>query len=95
MSREAQCPDCGEWNRVAWQDLGFWWAESTTGGCPSCGALVCVESECDFRTVADWAPDVVDMTQLSLARECEWCGRKAQAMGTEARCVEHDSERSC
>lgn len=28
-------------------------------------------------------------------RECEICGRAAQQMGTEARCAEHDSERSC
>ena len=27
------------------------------------------------------------------ARDCEVCGREAQAMGTEARCVEHCSER--
>lgn len=26
-------------------------------------------------------------------RECEICGREAQAMGSEARCAEHDSER--
>lgn len=54
MSQEAQCPDCLRWSPVAYQYLdaddpigGFWWVDS--GGCPACGALVCVESECSFR----------------------------------------------
>jgi predicted RNA-binding Zn-ribbon protein involved in translation (DUF1610 family) len=48
---EAQCPECGGWFAVAWDDTlppgGLWWADS--GACPGCGALVCVESECCFR----------------------------------------------
>ena len=48
---EGQCPDCGEWSLVAWDGSlppgGFWWAESA--GCPECGAVVLVESECEFR----------------------------------------------
>lgn len=27
-------------------------------------------------------------------RACDWCGMRAQPMGSEARCAEHDSERS-
>lgn len=26
---------------------GWWWKNS--GGCPKCDALICVETECDFR----------------------------------------------
>lgn len=56
---EGRCPDCGAWSPVAHvylDDLdpigGFWWADTDgkpNAGCPACGALVCVESECDFR----------------------------------------------
>lgn len=32
---------------------GWWWADTRNGGgCPGCGALVLVESECDFREFA-------------------------------------------
>jgi hypothetical protein len=53
--REARCPECGAWSPVVWilevhGVGGFWWADS--GGCPQCGALICVESECEFREVA-------------------------------------------
>lgn len=54
MTKEAQCPECERWSPVSYQYLdaldpigGFWWAGSA--GCPACGALICVESECDFR----------------------------------------------
>ena len=54
IRREAQCPYCGQWHAVLWDQAlppgGTWWAHSTTGGCPSCGALVLVESECAFRS---------------------------------------------
>lgn len=59
---EASCPDCGAWSPVAYVYLddddpigGFWWADTDgkpNAGCPACGALVCVESECDFRPVS-------------------------------------------
>lgn len=51
MIDEAQCPECSEWSEVAvfaQAPLGFWWRDSAE--CPSCGALVLVESECEFRT---------------------------------------------
>ncbi|NMP22225.1 hypothetical protein [Sulfobacillus harzensis] len=51
--REAQCPKCGHWSPVTWDAVlppgGWWWAD--TAGCPHCGALVLVESECNFREV--------------------------------------------
>lgn len=51
MSREAQCPKCEQWSAVAWQGElppgGFWWPD--TAGCPQCGAIVLVETECKFR----------------------------------------------
>ncbi len=31
---------------------GMWWADNHTGGCPACGALILVESECAFREIA-------------------------------------------
>lgn len=37
----------------------------------------------------------LDALRREMARACEVCGRAAQQMGTEARCAEHDSERSC
>jgi len=62
MAEEAQCPDCGAWSKVEYIYLGpddpiggFWWADAEDGtphaGCPACGHLVCVESECEFRDV--------------------------------------------
>lgn len=53
-AQEAKCPDCGRWSPVAYVYLpedtigGLWWA-GEHAGCPACGALICVESECDFR----------------------------------------------
>lgn len=54
-AQEAKCPDCGRWSPVAYVYLddsdpigGFWWA-GEHAGCPCCGALALVESECDFR----------------------------------------------
>ena len=48
---EARCPDCGGWFDVEFDGSippgGFWWKDS--GACPGCDAIVCVESECDFR----------------------------------------------
>lgn len=49
----ARCPDCNELHPVEWQDElppgGYWWANSL--GCPGCGAVVCVESECEFERI--------------------------------------------
>jgi endogenous inhibitor of DNA gyrase (YacG/DUF329 family) len=48
----AQCPVCGTWSPVTWNATlrpGGWWWAARTGGCPACGALVLVESECVFR----------------------------------------------
>lgn len=68
MIEEALCPVCGEWSEVTSErflvatidDDGatapavvwgpFWWKEGA--GCPKCGAIVLVESECDFRRMA-------------------------------------------
>lgn len=57
--QEAQCPECERWSPVSYQYLdaldpigGFWWAPtdgSVNAGCPACGQLVLVESECNFR----------------------------------------------
>ncbi len=53
---EGQCPECLAWSLVAWDGTlppgGFWWADAQKGGgvgCPKCGAVVLVESECEFR----------------------------------------------
>lgn len=47
----ALCPECSEWSPVAFDNAippgGFWWVDSL--GCPKCGAVVLVESECEFR----------------------------------------------
>jgi ssDNA-binding Zn-finger/Zn-ribbon topoisomerase 1 len=47
---EAQCPECREWSPVAVMEdggiLGYWWVDST--GCPRCGVVVLVETECNF-----------------------------------------------
>ena len=60
--REAQCPACGAWSPITWTDDlppgGWWWAVNNTGGCPACGALILVESECAFREIVrDDAPN--------------------------------------
>lgn len=72
--KEAKCPDCGEWSDVRWvYELppgGFWWAgDEGGGGCPQCGALVCVESECDFRekTTAIVIGDPIDKSKIGAA----------------------------
>jgi endogenous inhibitor of DNA gyrase (YacG/DUF329 family) len=48
---EAQCPACGTWSAVVWDDTlapgGWWWRDAD--GCPHCGYVALVESECDFR----------------------------------------------
>jgi hypothetical protein len=44
---EARCPKCLEWYPVEWETFSYWWRDSA--GCPGCGAIVLVESECDFR----------------------------------------------
>jgi len=48
---EAQCPECGQWSPVVWDDTlapgGWWWRDAE--GCPHCGYLALVESECDVR----------------------------------------------
>jgi predicted nucleic-acid-binding Zn-ribbon protein len=62
---EACCPSCGCWSEVASEEFlaagtdddgalvpvfvwsPLWWKDSA--GCPKCGAIVLVESECDFR----------------------------------------------
>lgn len=47
----ARCPDCEGWYRIEWivlpEGAGWWWKDS--GTCPGCDAVVCVESECEFR----------------------------------------------
>ena len=52
---EAQCPACRTWSPVTWCDEippgGMWWANDQDGGCPVCGALILVESECAFREI--------------------------------------------
>jgi endogenous inhibitor of DNA gyrase (YacG/DUF329 family) len=54
---EAKCPYCGEWSGVVIVhkegDLSRWrWKNRTNGhGCPECGAVVGVESECELREV--------------------------------------------
>lgn len=48
------CPECNLWSPVAFDGSippgGYWWIDSV--GCPECGAVVCVESECEFRPAA-------------------------------------------
>lgn len=58
--QEARCPDCGKWSAVAWNESfppgGIWWDHVDArrdGGCPKCGAVVCVETECDFRKAGE------------------------------------------
>lgn len=52
---EAQCPKCGEWSEVEWLSEvppgGFWWKGEAQSGCPKCGHVCFVESECNFRSV--------------------------------------------
>ena len=51
---EAQCPACGQWSPVVWDDTvppgGFRWRDSAAG-CPHCGYPALVESEGDTREV--------------------------------------------
>lgn len=46
----AKCPRCEQWSPVYWFTAlppgGYWWA---TAGCPRCGAVVLVETECEFK----------------------------------------------
>lgn len=53
---EARCPECFGWFPVVWQGElppgGYWWS-GDSGGCPGCGAIVLVESECDYRAIPD------------------------------------------
>lgn len=67
---EAKCPECERWHAVAWDDSlppgGFWWAYGSAG-CPSCGALICVESECEFREAQ---PIVIAPTTRDEANAC-------------------------
>lgn len=55
--REARCPACGAWSPVAWDDTlppgGYWWRDSA--GCPQCGYLALVESECEIRRIEEGA----------------------------------------
>lgn len=55
---EARCPHCRQWSEVEFvkpfgpNDIGgYWWKDS--GACPKCGALILVESECEFKTVQE------------------------------------------
>jgi hypothetical protein len=53
-TEEGQCPQCLGWFDVEWfDDLppgGMWWADNRNGGgCPGCGYISLVESECNFR----------------------------------------------
>jgi len=47
----ARCPDCEGWYRIEWviipEGAGWGWKDSAR--CPGCGAMVSVESECEFR----------------------------------------------
>jgi hypothetical protein len=53
---EGCCPECGVWSQLAWQPDpepgGLWWLASA--GCPACGALVLVETECERRELPAW-----------------------------------------
>lgn len=50
-NKQGQCPDCETWHPLVWCYVGgmggLWWKDSD--GCPGCGAIVCVESECNIR----------------------------------------------
>jgi len=48
--KEAKCPYCLEWSAVEFDGIGHWWKKS--GACPKCGAIVLVETECEFRVKA-------------------------------------------
>lgn len=64
MDLDARCPECGEWSPVEYKLLdgtpcastwsSLWWLDSD--GCPECGYLALVETECDFRTAQKRAP---------------------------------------
>ncbi len=49
---EGRCPACGEWSPVYWFGSllpgGYWWQ---TPGCPKCGHISLVETECEIRAV--------------------------------------------
>lgn len=48
--QQAQCPECYQWSDLEIQggaQGGYWWKNSA--GCPKCGEISCVESECSFR----------------------------------------------
>jgi hypothetical protein len=65
---EACCPNCGGWFPVESEEFlaatvdddgnpapvivgaPFWWKASA--GCPGCGSIVLVETECEFRRTA-------------------------------------------
>ena len=53
---EAECPKCGGRSPVEWDGTippgGHWWAGGGSD-CPRCGAVVLVESECEFFEVDD------------------------------------------
>jgi predicted nucleic-acid-binding Zn-ribbon protein len=55
-TQEAQCPKCHEWSPVYWFSAlppgGYWWK---TAGCPKCGHVSLVETECEFRDAAPTA----------------------------------------
>jgi len=51
---EAKCPSCNLWSPVCWfEELppgGYWWSDNSNGGgCPRCGYIALVETECEFR----------------------------------------------
>jgi len=54
MATEAKCPACNEWSPVEWFEVlppgGYWFK---TPGCPKCGHVSLVETECEFREVED------------------------------------------
>lgn len=47
IANEAQCPYCHQWSETMFDGIGHWWKDSA--GCPRCGAIVLVETECGFR----------------------------------------------
>lgn len=61
-TNRARCPECEQWFDVSIlvedHGRGWWWAD-TDGGCPGCGAIICLENECEFK-LSDPYPDVED-----------------------------------
>lgn len=54
----ARCPECNKSSHVHLKqeesrEPGLWWKESESG-CPRCGALVVVETECWLNGAAEW-----------------------------------------